>query len=1048
MWILEGEFRDPEAANNHVETTFQQRWLRPARVYSLGRDVLNDFSREKPKTLSRHRSITFNAGPFRTGELQDPNEPPKQYSLTLTNHSLKDLFLTRDGSEPKTLIKSESPLTVKSGDIITFDPSPGSIRFLWRPVNLCFSLLKPAKRKSIQDDSKDAGFSFSISRYPTKEHTHFLPLPLAPTLPIGCALVHGIQLISDSWLRDFLQATRIELPATQKKLPALKKGTDESEEKYVQRCEIMTVLHQSKAKGLSPLEKDYKSNWENLATLLAVNNIPDAFKDWLQDPDKLCPNRQRSQLFSDCSVILLAIPQDKDLSAIEQIIRGGSGEIVVHSSPLDWSSPLLPQLQKLWPQCSRSRHQILMGTNEFLSETDCEGQAIKTTDDLLHAICDVKKDGLVDPSTDSCEVPPGSGHSDDPASAEDAPLLERHSSSTLRGSQQNSSTTGALLTTDAPMHPRSFELDVGDHSIVTEVDSPQLIRRTVSRTDNERIDELLPLDEGKVDEMEMLKKLATINDPADDTMVSIRDEPRPQGTAQILNQTSAENPCSLDKDSELRSPSPESSPPLLKRKAREPAELDLDRYLPFLGQQVRETPASPGQLIREDCLNESAPHKKRPKLDHCPPDVEPTLTARSALQLDEVDINTIEGPASKMLREAATQRQNSSKRKASVDLSPDEEDGPSENLARRQQTQKKARIQTTRKGLERSRSDLSTGNEKGAKRKTSARSNAESPKKTRLQVEEEDEDEAAEIGEQYLSVKTSGKRLTEEEIQTNLEFNRLRISKPPVLLKTKPISTRPIGWDEEDQSENELREMDEWAHKGTQPASSKSFFKVKYVSLVNKRPPISRQDSGHRSADVRSQNFKKFTPKTYQIQPQTSNPSQPYARRSIKMVTVPLKQPEADEHDLVRKSREASSARVPIEMDEEEDETESESRLRFTGKGKGRSDGTRTMRAEEGSQATLDFGSKGRSASDKSRGPSPIIRSSKNRAPRPPSESEDDDHSSPRKKPPPSTRTISRPNRTQANKSQRGKRPVMAVDPDSESDGDQLAFKGFTRTRS
>lgn len=148
MWILEGEFRDPEAANNHVETTFQQRWLRPARVYSLGRDVLNDFSREKPKTLSRHRSITFNAGPFRTGELQDPNEPPEQYSLTLTNHSLKDLFLTRDGSEPKTLIKSESPLTVKSGDIITFDPSPGSIRFLWRPVNLCFSLLKPEKHKS------------------------------------------------------------------------------------------------------------------------------------------------------------------------------------------------------------------------------------------------------------------------------------------------------------------------------------------------------------------------------------------------------------------------------------------------------------------------------------------------------------------------------------------------------------------------------------------------------------------------------------------------------------------------------------------------------------------------------------------------------------------------------------------------------------------------------------------------------------------------------------------------------------------------------------
>ncbi|KNZ63868.1 hypothetical protein VP01_108g5 [Puccinia sorghi] len=883
MWIIEGEFRDPEAANNlsespvafssignldkNVEVTLQQRWLRPARVYSLGRDALNDFSREKPKTLSRHRSITFDAGPYPTGELQDPNEPPKQYSLTLTNHSLKDLSLTRGGNKSDILIKSESPLTVESGDIITFnssDPSPGSIRFLWRPVNLCFSLLKPEKRKSIQDDSKDAGlktihllnllsidrvsgFSFSVSRCPNKEHTHFLPLPLAPTLAIGCALVHGIQLISDSWLKDFLQATRIELPATQKKLAVLKKKADESEEKYAQRCHIMTSLHRSKAKGVSPLEKDYKSNWENLVTRLAVDNIPDAFKSWLRDPDKLCPNRQRNQLFSDCSVILLAIPEDKDSSAIEQIICGGSGKIVVHSSPLDWSSPLLPQLQKLWPRWSGSRHQILIGTNGFISETDCEGQAIKTTDDLLHAICDVKKDRLVDPSTDSCEVPSGGGPSDDPASADDAPLLERRSSPTPRGRQR------AHLTMDAPVPPRSLELGVGDHSTVTEVDSLQLIRRTASRTDNERMDALLPLDGEKVDEMEMLKKLATINNLADDTIV-VR-------TAQTLNQTRAENPCSLDKGSESRSPSPDSRPPLLKRKAREPAEVDLDRYLPFLGQQVRETPASPGQLIHADCLNESAPLKKRPKLDHRPPDAEPTRTALSALQLDEVDINTIEGPASKMLREA-TQRQNSSKRKASTDLSPGEEDGPSENLERREQTQKKARIQTRRQGLERSRSDLSTGNEKGTQRKTSARSSAKSPKKTRLQVEEEDENEAAEIGEQFLSVQISGKRLTEEEIQTNLEFNRLRITKPPVLLKTKPISTttRPIGWDEEDQSENELREMDEWAHKGTQPASSKSFFKVKYVSLVKKQPPISREDSGHRSADVRSRNFKKFIP--------------------------------------------------------------------------------------------------------------------------------------------------------------------------------------------
>jgi hypothetical protein len=258
-------------------------------------------------------------------------------------------------------------------------------------------------------------------------------------------------------------------------------------------------------------------------------------------------------------------------------------------------------------------------------------------------------------------------------------------------------------------------------------------------------------------------------------------------------------------------------------------------------------------------LNESGSVAKRQKLDHCLSEVETTHIPRDDLRLDEVDINAIEGPASKMLRETATQREKSLKRKVSQDLFPSDGDQPSENCEKTQRTQKKARTQT-RQAMERSRSDLSAGGEKATKRKTSGRSNATSPKKSRSQIKEGEEDEDSELADQYLSVKTTGKRLTEQEIQSNLEFNRLRISKPPVLLKTKPIITRPIGWDEEDQSENELREMNDWADKGTQPASSKSFFQIKYVNLAKKISPVPRQVSEHRPVGDRTGNFKKFTP--------------------------------------------------------------------------------------------------------------------------------------------------------------------------------------------
>ncbi|OAV98011.1 hypothetical protein PTTG_11666 [Puccinia triticina 1-1 BBBD Race 1] len=1012
MWIVEAPFReidDPSKA--HTQEYPQQRWLRPSRVYSLGRDSRNDLSLDFD-SLSRLRAIALDAGPYSLSDFPDPTELPNLYPLTLTNHSPKDLKLHR-GKNSEIIIKPGSSHSIESGDQVPTknrsDPSFSWIRFHWRPVNICMS---PSKRKMIPENYRNTGFFFSESRFPTKEHTHFLPTPLRPTNPVGYALVLGIQLISESWLNDFLHATHVKPPATQQVQPTIFKKADETEDTYQQRFQLVKSIHEAKSQGFSDFEKDFQAAWKKLVPQLNFTGAI-RFKNWSEDPIKLDPNPARKTLFSKISMILLANQVDKESQDIEEIVRAGLGSVVTHSSPFDKSSTFPQQLQKLWPPQIQSGHRVVIKTKDYASVYDFGGQVVKEMDDLLQAIYDVDTSQLVEGS-EYFELPVDHNHTDDPALAVNAPLLSAPSS-------------------------RSAGFAVGDCSAFTEPDSPPraLFRRTVSRTDGERMKELLPHSE-VADEIEVLQRLARNDNFGDDTMEAIQVEPPVQSTTQVTSTGPDENVCRLGPNPEPQLSSPCSSPPPLKRKARAPGGFSFAKYMNFLGQETVETPQNLDRVMSEDVPNN--PPAKRQKLGHCPDD-EPSKITGSTSRLDEVDIHSIEGPASKMLRETATQRDNGLKRKADAHLSSGEEDMSSGNNGRNNKPQKKARIQTRRE-LERSRSDLSAGGEHDHKRETGAHSNTKSPKTSRSHKVDQDEYEGADMGDRYLSVKTTGKRLTEEEVRTNLEFNQLRISKPQIILKTRPIPTRPIGWDEEDQSENELRQMDDWNRKGTKPDSSKSFFKVKYVNLV-KKLPVSRYDSEDRSGGDEHLNFKKFKPKNGQTLPQLHTPSQPYARRCMKMETVRLQPSSIDDREHARKSREVSSTQVPTEIHDDDDEMEFESRPKSTAKGKAQSDRAKSVRSGAGSQTTLKLGAKAKDRSTQDERPQRPSRSGKSSAPDPPSESEE--NSSPRKPPPP-TRTLTRPSRTQ-NQSQRNKR-VVSVDTGSDSDGDELAFKGFTRTRS
>ncbi|KAH9449535.1 hypothetical protein Pst134EB_020359 [Puccinia striiformis f. sp. tritici] len=873
MWIVEGTFRDVDTESFSADPSLRKRWLRPDRVYSLGRDLANDFSLVSPSSLSRWRSISLDAGPYpRTTKEPDLTEPPKLYPLTLTNHSSKDISLRR-GEATRILIKAlGAAVDIEPGDQIALsssDPKAGSISFEWRPVNVCMS---PPVRTSIPDELKDAGFSFSVSRYTCKEHTHFLVPQLKATIPIGFALVQGIQIVSDDWLGDLVQATRINHPATQKAFPNIKIKTGEDESTFKQRYEVVASVHESKSKGFSHLERDYDNAWGKLYSHLDFTGLQKPFKSWSHDITKLDINPDRKTLFLNVSVILLVNQEDQDSECVEQIVRAGKGQIDIHSSPIDDSSSLRQLLQKLWPPQTHSKRCILIMTKDYASVRELEGEPIETTDDLLHAIYHIDISRLKNRSESH-----GVSLDDGPATlADEAPILQKRSSLTLCSAQGNGSITH--LTVDGPVNSRPADCAVGDDTTMTEPDSPPrpaLIRRTVSRTDDERMKRLLSHSEAVASEMQLLKKHATVDVSADDTLVSIQVEPRTQSTKQANTQHDDENLGKLDQESGSRSSSPGSPAPILKRKARGQGGLNMSKYMSLLSEENSDTPVEGDRITTGKELDN--PIAKRQKLEHRPaiksPRANPTV-----LQLDEVDIKSIEGPVSKKLRETATQNANALKRKATTDLYMGEQDVPPEISERIEKPQKRARIET-RQGIERSRSDLSAEGGKATKRKTSARSNAESPKKSRSQKIDEDEDEATDLGDQYLSVKTTGKRLTEEEVQTNLEFNRLRIGKPAVMLKTKPVASRPIGWDEEDKGENELREMDQWGREGARPASSKSFFQVQYVNLV-KKMSASRRNPGNMLGGDGITNFKKFQPKNPKSQPQQYTSSKPHIIKS------------------------------------------------------------------------------------------------------------------------------------------------------------------------
>lgn len=306
---------------------------------------------------------------------------------------------------------------------------------------------------------------------------------------------------------------------------------------------------------------------------------------------------------------------------------------------------------------------------------------------------------------------------------------------------------------------------------------------------------------------------------------------------------------------------------ILKRRAQDRQEIDMDRYCSLLDRNATLEPAS--------SVPSPPRPDKRPRLRRDEPsssaftDVRSTGFRSTGIngRIDIQDINNIEGPATAMLRADAERQKMKRKYKldtADITMSPND-------------SRKKPRaVSPIDEG-----SDSDEPSSRRRKRDPKSKTTPKPSKGTGTSKQKEKgkavvDDKA----ERFLVVKTHGKKMTDQELEANQEFNKLRISKP-ILLTNVPSECRRIGWNEVDLAEEEMREMDRWTKEDMEGVGAQCSFQVDYVSMLRK--PVNR-NANQRVSEDSGPNFKRFKPKNARFSSRT-----PIERPVIPLETIRLK---------------------------------------------------------------------------------------------------------------------------------------------------------------
>ncbi|KAH9811219.1 hypothetical protein DFH28DRAFT_982567 [Melampsora americana] len=408
-------------------------------------------------------------------------------------------------------------------------------------------------------------------------------------------------------------------------------------------------------------------------------------------------------------------------------------------------------------------------------------------------------------------------------------------------------------------------------------------RRAATRTDEQRLREMFG-DDPFPNRLEQLKKNASIDvanesgDLSTSAAVALAQNDRTQLTnrsdrhqvkASNEFEYSPSNPLTGDSEDRSRAgpslrPSEKAQKRPLKRRAQDRPEFDTNRYHPGTDEIATLEPTS--------SVSSPPRTEKRPRLRRDQTNSSNLVGIRSTGiggRIEIQDINNIEGPATAMLRGDA-ERQKINRRKHKIDAGD----------LRMSTDDSRKRLRAISPIEVGSDSDESTSRQR---RKRNQKSNT-TPKRSKVTSTSKRKGNGKVVMdeqlERFLVVKTHGKKMTDQELDANREFNKLRISKP-ILLSHIPSECRRIGWNEVDLAEEEIREMDQWTKADLEDGAAQCSFQVEYVSMLRKTVNLKVNE---RVAEDSGPNFKRFKPKNARLTSYT-----PVERPLIPLETVRLK---------------------------------------------------------------------------------------------------------------------------------------------------------------